>query len=252
MLQKFDVGSYLNYQFENGEAQKNFLIGSLLMLAGFIIPLLPLLVVYGYLSQIMQKTLAGEKPSMPAWDNWEKLFKDGLRLYGVRMIFTIPITILIFGLIIVYMGGFFLVISQDQPSPALIAGLIAVFFGVLCLTIPLGIVTSVLAYPAGAHAVAKQSFMAGFSFGEWWPILRKNVGGFLLIIAVTYAVSFVTGILMQLLYITVVLACLAPFIMPALMFYMLLVSEPMAAQAYRDGREKLNMPTSALAEQKPA
>lgn len=240
MLHTFDIGHYLNYPFENGEAQKNFIIGSLLTMAGFVIPLLPFFIIYGYLAQIMQKTLAGEKPSMPAWDNWEKLFKDGLRLYGVRMVFSIPIIILVFGLIIIYLGGVFFILAQDRPSSVLIAALIAVFFGIICLMIPLGIITSVLAYPAGAHAVAKQSFMAGFSFGEWWPILRNNLGGFLLIIGVAYLISFATNILMQLLYITIVLACLVPFITPALIFYMLLVIEPMTAQAYREGRAKLN------------
>jgi hypothetical protein len=181
---------------------------------------------------------------MPAWDNWEKLFKDGLRLYGVRLVFTIPIMILAFGLMIIYFGGFFLIVMQDQPSTTLITGLVLAFLCLMCMLFPLGLIISILSYPAGAHTVAKQSFLAGFSFGEWWPILRKNLGGFLLVIGITYVISFLTGILFQLLYITLILACLIPFIMPALSFYMLLVIEPMAAQAYREGRAKLNAPTA--------
>jgi hypothetical protein len=245
MLYTFDLSHYLTYPFKDREAQKRFLIGSLLVLAGFIIPLLPFFIIYGYLAQIMQQTLSGEKASMPAWNNWEKLFKDGLRLYGVRLVFTIPIMILFFGLMIIYFGGFILVMTQDQPSTILIAGLILFFFGVMCLLIPLGLIISILSYPAGAHAVAKQSFLAGFSFGEWWPILRKNLGGFLLIIGITYVISFLTSILFQLLYITLILACLLPFIVPALSFYMLLVIEPMAAQAYREGRAELNPPAAS-------
>jgi hypothetical protein len=242
MLYTFDLSHYLTYPFKGREAQKSFLIGSLLVLAGFIIPILPFFIIYGYLSQIMQKILDGEKASMPAWDNWEKLFKDGLRLYGVRLIFTIPIMILVFGLMILYFGGLFLVLMQDQPSTSLIAGLILVFLCVICLLFPLGLITSLLSYPAGSHTVAKQSFLAGFSFGEWWPILRKNLGGFLLTIGITYVISFLTNILFQLLYITIILACLLPFLMPAILFYMLLVIEPMATQAYREGRAKLNPP----------
>lgn len=248
MLYTFDLSHTLSYPFKGREAQKNFLIGSLLILAGFIIPLLPFFILYGYLSQIMEKTLAGEKASMPAWENWEKLFKDGLRLYGVRMVFSIPILILAFGLMLLYFGGFFLIAVQDQPSTGLIAALILAFLGLICLLFPLGLVTSVLSYPASVHAVARQKFLAGFSFGEWWPILRKNLGGFLLTIGVTYAISFVTGILFQVLYITLILACLLPFIIPAATFYMLLVIEPMAAQAYREGLEKLNPSAASRAE----
>lgn len=248
MLSTFDIGHYLNYPLKGPDAQKNFLIGSLLMLAGFIIPILPILVLYGYLAQIVQKILDGEEASMPAWDNWEKLLKDGLRFYGVRMVFTLPIIILVFGLLIVYLAGFFFVMSQDRPSTSLMAVLILVFFGAICLMIPLGFIISILAYPAGVHAISKRSFLAGFSIGEWGPILRKNLGGFLLAIATTYVVSFLTNLVLQLLYITVILACLVPILMPAVIFYMLLVVEPMAAQAYREGHEKLNSPTSIVQE----
>jgi hypothetical protein len=248
MLYTFDIGHYLTYPFKDQEATKSFLVGSLLMLAGFIIPLLPFFVIYGYLSQIMEKTLNGEKASMPAWDNWEKLFKDGLRLYGVRLVFTIPIMILFFGLMILYFGGLFFVLAQDQPSTPLLTGVILAFLCLICLLFPVGLLTSLLAYPAGTHAVARQSFSAGFSFGEWWPVLRKNMGGFFLTIGLVYVISFLTNILLQLLYITIILACLLPFLMPALMFYMLLVTEPMAAQAYREGRAKLNPPAASQGE----
>jgi MFS family permease len=248
MLSTFDVSHYLNYPFKGPQAQKKFLIGSLLTLAGFIIPILPFLILYGYLAQIVQKVLDGEDASMPAWDDWEKLLKDGLRFYGVRMVFALPILILIFGVLIVYLAGFFFVMSQDRPSTALMAALILVLFGAICLMIPLGFIISILAYPAGIHAVSRKSFLAGFSVGEWWPILRKNIGGFLLAIATLYVVSFLTNLIIQLLYITVILACLVPILMPAVVFYMLLVVEPMAAQAYREGREKLNLPASIVQE----
>jgi hypothetical protein len=248
MLYTFDIGHYLTYPFNNRAAQKNFLVGSLVILAGFVIPLLPFFVVYGYLSQIMQQTLNGEKASMPAWDNWEKLFKDGLRFYGIRLVFAIPIMILVFSLAILYLGGLFLVLAQDRPSTTLIASLVLAFLVVICLLFPLGLVTSLLSYPAGAHVVAKQSFLAGFSFGEWWPILRKNLGGFFLLIAISYVISFGINIIFQLLYITIILACLLPFIMPVILFYRLLVIEPMAAHAYCEGRAKFNLPTTSQGE----
>lgn len=248
MLYTFDIGHYLTYPFKDREAQKSFLIGSLVILAGFIIPILPFFIIYGYLSQIMQRILDGEKASMPAWNNWEKLFKDGLRLYGVRLIFTIPIMILVFGLTILYFGGFFLVMMQDEPSTSLIAGLVLAFLCLICLLFPLGLVTAILSYPAGAHTLAKQRFSAGFQIGEWWPILRKNLGGFLLVLGIGYVVSFAVTLIVQLLYITLILACLVPILMPAGMFYMLLVFEPMAAQAYREGFAKLNPPTASRSE----
>jgi hypothetical protein len=240
MLHTFDLSHYLSYPFKDREAQKNFLVGGLLILAGAIIPLLPFFVIYGYLAQIMQQVLDGQPASMPAWENWEKLFKDGLRLYGVRLVFAIPIMILAFGLMTLYLGGFLLVMTQERPANLLIAGLGMAFLCLLCLLFPLGLVTTLLSYPAATHALARQKFTAAFNFGEWWPILRKNLGGFFLVLGLTYLISFATTIVFQLLYITLILACLLPILMPAAMFYMLLVIEPLAAQAYREGREKLS------------
>jgi len=52
MLYTFDLGHYLTYPFKGRESQKSFLVGTLLILAGFIILLLPFFVIYDYLSQI--------------------------------------------------------------------------------------------------------------------------------------------------------------------------------------------------------
>jgi hypothetical protein len=61
-----------------------------------------------------------------------------------------------------------------------------------------------------------------------------------------------TNILIQLLYITIILACLLPFLMPILLFYMLLVIEPMAAQAYREGQAKLALSAAVPVSATPA
>ena len=103
---------------------------------------------------------------------------------------------------------------------------------------PFSLIISVLSYLAGAHAVAKQEFSAGYRIGEWWPIFRKNIGGFVLAMGVAYVIAIAFTLVMQILYITLILACLLPFLMPAYVFYMILVTEPMIAQAYREGRDK--------------
>jgi hypothetical protein len=139
----------------------------------------------------------------------------------------------------IYLIGLFVIFGQDNnPSSNMLFLLVFAFICVLGLTLPLGLLASILAYPAGAHTAAKQQFSAGFRIGEWWPILWHNLGGFALMIGITYVISFLFTILMQIMYITIILACLLPLFMPAYLFYMILVTEPMAAQAYREGREK--------------
>ena len=75
---------------QDNEARRNFLITSLVYFASFIIPILPLIVVMGYTARIMRQVVNGEEPHMTAWDDWESMFKDGLYLFGVRIVYTLP------------------------------------------------------------------------------------------------------------------------------------------------------------------
>jgi hypothetical protein len=45
---------------------------------------------------------------------------------------------------------------------------------------------------------------------------------------------------------TIILICLLPLVMPAIMFYMLLIPELLVAQAYRDGLLKLSTPIEVI------
>ena len=239
MLSTFDLGHYLTYPFKDRTAQKNFLLGSLVILAGLIIPFVPYFILFGYLAKIMRQVMNGEKASMPAWENWETLLADGLRFYGIRLLFSLPFMVLLFGAMAIYFVGMFVFVSQDPPSTGLLAALMLFFMCTMGLMFPLGIGLSLLTYPAGSHVVATQKFSAGLNWGEWWPILRKNLGGVAIVIGMMYVTTFAVTVVYQVMYFTIILICLLPIFLPMGSFYMLLVSEAMAAQAYREGREKL-------------
>ena len=59
MLYGFDLNRLFYFPIENKEARKNFLIGALLILASFIIPIIPYLLVIGYLARIMRQVING-------------------------------------------------------------------------------------------------------------------------------------------------------------------------------------------------
>jgi hypothetical protein len=64
------------------------LIGSALNLANYIIPLLPLIPVYGYAGQIARRViLQDEDPEMPEWSDWGLFFSDGIKLLGAAAIY---------------------------------------------------------------------------------------------------------------------------------------------------------------------
>ena len=74
------------------------LIGSALTFGSFIIPIIPMLPVFGYFGQIMKGIIVQEQdPEMPAWNDWGTLFLDGLKLLGAVIIYLLPALILVIG-----------------------------------------------------------------------------------------------------------------------------------------------------------
>lgn len=237
-----NIGELLTFPFNEAESRKNFLIGCLVMLVSFFIPILPLIFAYGYIARIVRKVVDGETPSMPAWDGIDEILTDGLRLYGVKFIISIPLILVILMGMMAYWVALMTVIIQDDPNTmTVLFPIIFLFLGLMmCIALPLGIATSILAYPASIHAVINRKFAAGFQFSEWWSILRINFGGFLLAILITFAIQFLYSIGVQILVFTIILLCLLPLLLPIVMFYMMLIPELLAAQAYREGLLKLS------------
>jgi hypothetical protein len=112
-------------------------------------------------------------------------------------------------------------------------------FGGLCLIIPLSIPVALIAPAAEMYVVEKDDFAAGFRFREWWPIFRANISGFIAALAISYIASFAFTIIIQILGITIILACLTFILLPLMTVYLTLIMYVTIAQAYRDGKVKL-------------
>ena len=89
------------------------------------------------------------------------------------------------------------------------------------------------------NAIEKGEFSAGFRLREWWSVFRANMGGFIAAFAIYYFASMALALLTQILFVTVILACLVPILLPASTIYILLIMYVSIAQAYRDGKNKL-------------
>jgi len=243
MLNYAQIQSILLYPIRDSAARKNFLIATALMFANFIIPILPMFLLMGYVARIMRQVIDEKRePSMPEWDDWNTFLTDGLRIWGFRMVFVLPLLIIMFGGMTLFflftMVGIGTTNHSNSPSPLLFAGPL-IFAGVMLvfmvLAIPLGIVSMV----GSMHVVAKRSFSAGFDFKDWWPIFRINVGTFIVYYLIAVAVSYVLMFATQILFFTIILICLVPFIFPALIAYMLLIQDVLFAYAYAQGRDML-------------
>ena len=240
MLFGYDLKEIFTFPFKDADSRKYLLIGGLISLAAFFVPILPYFVLYGYAVIIVKQVLNGESPHMVPWEDWAGMFKDGAKLFGVRLIFALPIIIFA---IPVMLGGIampFIAEGVDSGSTdTFLAIYTVIMLGTMCIVIPLSIPLTVIIPAAEMHNVDKDDFAAAFRFKEWWPILRANLGGFIVAFGIYYAASMVFAIVMQLLFVTIIFACLAFIIIPAMTIYITLVMYVTVAIAYRNGKSKL-------------
>jgi len=249
MLFGFNLHQLFLFPFEDKEARKYFLTGCLIYLAGFFIPILPWLIVTGYNAILIRQVLSGQKPHLVPWENWETLLKDGARLFGVRLVYVSPLLILLILIFFMSLAFPFLptLLQNGNNQNVGIAPLLfmLVITLVSLLIMPLSLVVGLIVPAAEVHVVAKDAFMAGFQVQEWWPIFKKNWGGFLVALAILYALSMVMSIVMQIMIFTIVLACLFPIFMPVISIYAAVVQYVAFAQAYKEGSDKLYLDSPA-------
>jgi hypothetical protein len=231
------------FPFQGPDWKKRFLIGSALMLANLIIPILPLIVVAGYVIEVMRRILRGEDPALPPWSDWGRLTIDGLRGALVSLVFLLPGTVVYLIGMGLYLLGIVvapLAVGTSGRSPAAMAvflGLAAA--GVLmfftCIAIVLWLVGSAPLPAATAHFVVRDRVGAAFSVGEWWPILRANAMGFFIdwvLVAGLWALAYLACALVGY---TVVLCCLLPLVAAPALFYLWVVGAAKFALSYREG-----------------
>jgi hypothetical protein len=243
MLSGFNLNELFIFPFEDQEARKNFFIGCLVYLACFVIPIIPWLIVAGYNAILIRQVLNGEKPHLVKWENWEALFKDGARLIGIRLIYSSPLLVLFAAIFVLsFVFPLFPVFLQNGDNQS-IGGMYLLWMllltAIFLLVMPLSIAVGLIVPAAEIHMVEKDDFTAGFQVKEWWPIFKKNWGGFVVALAILYGVTIVMSFAMQIIFVTIVLICLLPLVMPVISMYSAVIQYVAYAKAYKDGRDKL-------------
>ncbi|MBN1993537.1 MAG: DUF4013 domain-containing protein [Anaerolineae bacterium] len=242
----------LGYPFRDKNWKNKFLIGSLVVLAGFAVPLVPFFFVYGYMMQIMRRIIVEKgEPYLPEWDDWGKLLVDGLKLLGVVFIYMLPVMVLFsigyaMFFVLPFLGVPVMAIAGEENAEAAggvfavitVLGMVGFFilFGVgMLLALAIGLVMPAIM----GHVVATDEFGAAFRFKEWWAVFRANVGGFLMAYVMIMLLSMVLSSAFTLLYCTIILCCLIPFLTAPVTMYLIAIYGALFGQAYRQGLENL-------------
>jgi hypothetical protein len=237
----------LTFPFDDPRWAPKLLIGWALVSASVIVPIVPLFFLYGYIYQIMRHIILDRgQPYLPEWRDWSRLFRDGLRLGGAAMLANVPPALIaLAGFLLVYIPAMFasgLLGGDVRPAPenefaVLLSA--AAGLGLIGLAFLFALALQVLLPPALCHIARTGEFSAGLRLPEWWPIFKANLGGFLLVYLITFALYILATLLASVLYLSVVLICLSPLISGGLAGFYLLISHTWHARAYRDGMDLL-------------
>jgi hypothetical protein len=235
----------LQFPFKAPDGTRKLVIGALLGLAGFVVPVIPNLLVLGYQKRLERHAIQTGELLLPEWDDWSALLLDGVKVFGATLVYLLPgILALILGFGGMLAGPIAAALMEEGGLPDGLASLPAALgplgglalFGVGFLLI---LVASLFLQVALAHLIATDEFAAAFRFREWLPILRANLQGFVLAHVLLFLVSFVVSFAWQILAATVVLCCLLPLVGGAYAMYLGVVGGAAFGLAYREGQARL-------------
>lgn len=237
----------LKFPFSDKRWFKKVVVGILLTVAAFIIPLIPAVFLVGYYFRISRRIISEDGQAvLPEWDDWSKLFVDGIRYIGVSFIYSLPLAISVLAL---YMAMFLPMLPLMSLSegwsgygvdPSMIIPMLMMFFmyPMLGLMMLISLATGVFLPPALMHMIARDSFSAAFKFSSWWKVIRANFGGFVIAFLMSISILTILYFVNYIVICTIVLICLMPIFMGVMGVYSGLVTSVLFAQAYRTGMEK--------------
>lgn len=183
-----NIGESLTYPMESEEWVKTILIGGILSIFSFLI--IPLVLVYGYIIQVLRARYE-RQPEPPEFGDWGKLLSDGLKAVVIGFVY-----LLIPGIIgAVTVGGSMLAFLTGTEAGVAtgFAGLLGGFF----LSFILGLVFGYIAVAAVLNFAHKGELGAGFEFGTIKELIFSGeyVFAWLAAVAVFIGMSFISGIL---------------------------------------------------------
>jgi hypothetical protein len=236
--------SFWTFPFKDPHWVMKLSIGALLLLAGTVVPLVPLFFVAGYCLRIIQPIIHGDgHAALPEWDDWEWLFKHGFKLSEAGLFYALPgLVLLTAGYIMVFfpilgMSLARLVSATPQPLSADATTLMnngAIVLGAASLLTLVGAFFSV---PAAMHMAATDDVRAIFRIKKWWAILRRASGKFIrgfLWITIAFILLM---ILVTIMTVTLVLCLPGTLLFCVVCMYLSLVASALFASAYHSGME---------------
>jgi hypothetical protein len=173
-----DIGSSFTYMFEDDNWIKKIAIGGVVS----IIPIVNFATL-GYLVQVIRNVRDGQPLPLPEWDQFGQYFIDGLWIFVIFLVWSIPI------IVVACLQGIAGATLTDNQNQTTAYSIISACLG--CLSFLWGLVLGIV-YPAILVRYAEVGeLMAGFRLGEIFGIIRANVGNYIIVVLLTWVASLI-------------------------------------------------------------
>lgn len=182
-----DVNKAVRFVFEDKQWISKLLIGVLMsLLAVFIIPGL---ILNGYVIKLIRQVMNGNRDTLPEWEDWGKLLRDGFFVTVGELVWMLPLILLVI-IVSVATGGVGS-LSEDAAAVAATGGGLLL----LCLVLLMVLVALFLTPALLIQYAIKDDFGALFRFSEVFDIIRNHMSDILIAFLVTVAAVFVVSLI---------------------------------------------------------
>lgn len=205
------------------------------MLVSYVIGILFWLPLLGFGVRVMRQTMQGVPPTLPDWDDWKSLFRDGLRLLAVLFVYLLPLNLFNCAGIGIITALFMGAIPFVEENPALAFSFVAgqfLFFVILGLGFALGVPLALMAITGMTRAVAEDRLGAAFELGQVWALLKRGGGRFVVSSMLFVGLYLVGSVLIQLSVYTVILCFVYPVLFGLLIYYVAVMGGALFGAAY--------------------
>lgn len=204
---QFDFAKPFTFVFEDPRWLNKILIGGLFYLAGFLI--VGWFFILGYVARLTRNVVGGVAQPLPEWDDLGSFFSEGLRLFGVALLYILPMVLLV---VLFMIPAGVLGNLEDEGLAAIGSGLSGCM---ACLIVPMSLLVLFFMPASLLFAAVEQRFGAAFEFARIWAFIRTNIGNYLLALVIYLIARFLGGLGVALLCVGVVFTAFWAFLVTA-------------------------------------
>ena len=189
-----DVAKAFTYITEDDRWMGKIGMGIIVSLASVLV--LPAFLLSGYMIGITRNVMNGEKRPLPEWEDLGTLFKDGISIFVVSLVYTLPFWLLTCIVFVSTIGFGGLSEATEMNEEAIAAG-IFVTWGIVGCLFMIFLVAFFFISPAIVIQYVRQDDLAAcFRFGEIIAIIRDNMGDIIIAGLTPMAASLVFSMVM--------------------------------------------------------